>query len=549
MIEAFMNIRKAQASWKNRLLILSVIITSFFSILTPTATNAANPTPIPIPANRELFADGNFFANWQRTDFPVSELKASRSWYWGPKPSSIGVFEDYTESFGGKRLVQYFDKARMEINDALKPTVTNGLLVVELITGRLQKGDNTFEQRDGASIPIAGDPDNNWPTYAGLKRAYNSALGLPVGATVQLAYNKDGTSAFNTYVNDPQTKIAAIQNKLSIPAAFWTFLNRAGSVYKDGNYSDEVVSNWLFSTGYPIGEAYWTKVKVAGQLKDVMFQPFERRLLTYTPANPEGFKVEMGNVGSHYVSWRYNGKIPETPLSPALAMFAAPQPEWYLVTGDGINVRVGPGTTFSNPPATSTLPYLSTLYQGNRIQVLNKVKGEKLVGDNDVWFQFYKDPDMYVYSGYVQKMVLPDMPTPPRIYSGPWISVNLEKQMMAVYDGPRQVYRTLIASGRPNTADPANDHSTPKGTYKIDGSYRPATQTMENTTSDKAAPDYYKLDQIRDVSYFYQDYAIHGTYWHARFGTVPQSHGCVNATTYDASLIYQLKAGTTVDVF
>ncbi|MEZ4520625.1 MAG: hypothetical protein R3A46_03120 [Thermomicrobiales bacterium] len=35
-------------------------------------------------------------------------------------------------------------------------------------------------------------------------------------------------------------------------------------------------------------------------------QCFERRCLTYTPGNPEGFIVEAGNVGQHYYSWRYD---------------------------------------------------------------------------------------------------------------------------------------------------------------------------------------------------------------------------------------------------
>ena len=41
----------------------------------------------------------------------------------------------------------------------------------------------------------------------------------------------------------------------------------------------------------------------------VLVQPFERRVLTYTPSNAAGWHVEMGNVGRHYYSWRY-GKQP-----------------------------------------------------------------------------------------------------------------------------------------------------------------------------------------------------------------------------------------------
>jgi hypothetical protein len=34
-------------------------------------------------------------------------------------------------------------------------------------------------------------------------------------------------------------------------------------------------------------------------------QVFERRVLTYTPSNPDGWKVEAGNVGLQYYQWRY----------------------------------------------------------------------------------------------------------------------------------------------------------------------------------------------------------------------------------------------------
>src|SRR5205085_2221786 len=34
-------------------------------------------------------------------------------------------------------------------------------------------------------------------------------------------------------------------------------------------------------------------------------QLFERRVLTYNPANPPATQVEMGNVGRHYYNWRY----------------------------------------------------------------------------------------------------------------------------------------------------------------------------------------------------------------------------------------------------
>jgi hypothetical protein len=55
----------------------------------------------------------------------------------------------------------------------------------------------------------------------------------------------------------------------------------------------------------PISEPFWARVKVGGVEKEVLMQAFQRRVLTYTPSNPAGFQVEMGNVGQHYLRWRY----------------------------------------------------------------------------------------------------------------------------------------------------------------------------------------------------------------------------------------------------
>ncbi|MFW6074260.1 MAG: hypothetical protein ACOC9Y_01610 [Chloroflexota bacterium] len=79
--------------------------------------------------------------------------------------------EPYAEAPGGERTVQYFDKSRMEDNsyraDEAPWDVTNGLLVVELITGEMQVGDDDFEDRDPAEVNVAGDPDDpTGPTYA-----------------------------------------------------------------------------------------------------------------------------------------------------------------------------------------------------------------------------------------------------------------------------------------------------------------------------------------------------------------------------------------------
>lgn len=49
--------------------------------------------------------------------------------------------------------------------------VTNGLLAVELMTGKMQVGNSQFEGRYPASIPMASDTDDKEaPTYATFGR-------------------------------------------------------------------------------------------------------------------------------------------------------------------------------------------------------------------------------------------------------------------------------------------------------------------------------------------------------------------------------------------
>jgi hypothetical protein len=46
-------------------------------------------------------------------------------------------------------------------------------------------------------------------------------------------------------------------------------------------------------------------------MRDVLWQCFERRCLTFTPDNPAGWQVEAGIVGLHYYEWRYGTQRPD----------------------------------------------------------------------------------------------------------------------------------------------------------------------------------------------------------------------------------------------
>ena len=293
------------------------IVVTVVALLAPTAS-AANVQPAPLPPLQ---------ATWMRADQPVASGRANRTWLWGPQDTAYWRTESYIDSPGSQREVIYYDKARMEVTrpagDTSSPWyVTNGLLVIELMTGRMQTGDASFENRAPANVNVAGDPTpGNGPTYATLGQLRDAAP-APDGAALTTRIDAAGAMIDDTAMARygasaaQRVRVDGIDHQVASP--FWDFMNATGVVYDGGAYSEApLFLNPFYATGYPVTEAYWTTVAVAGTLRDVLLQCFERRCLTYTPDNPEGWKVEAGNVGLHYYRWRYGE---ERPAPPALSV-------------------------------------------------------------------------------------------------------------------------------------------------------------------------------------------------------------------------------------
>jgi hypothetical protein len=284
----------------------------------PPPTPTLNDAPPPFDG---FFATPEMYDVWARTDFPTQNPPPgmqARSWIWGPQPLSAGFYEPYREGEGGERLVQYFDKSRMEINQPDAPRnewyVTNGLLVVEMIEGKMQVGNNTFQQHTPAEQAVAGDPaqDNpDAPTYRSLQAVTRPASAHRApdrrGDVVTTVLNRSGTTRETPSMARYNVAISAYEQATghNIADVFTTFFAQEGMVLEQGNYVYEPVLDWLFVVGLPISEPYWARVKINGVEKDVLMQAFERRVLTYTPANKPQWRVEMGNVGQHYLRWRY----------------------------------------------------------------------------------------------------------------------------------------------------------------------------------------------------------------------------------------------------
>lgn len=112
-----------------------------------------------------------------------------------------------------------------------------------------------------------------------------------------------------------------------------------------------------------------------------------------------------------------------------------------------------------------------------------------------------------------------------------WIDVDLTKQLLVAYNGEQAVYTTLLSSGRPGNGD--ENFRTPPGNYRIISKH--VTTTMDG---DSASDGPYSIDDVPYVMFFFRSYALHGAFWHDRFGHV-KSHGCVNLAPLDARWLFR----------
>jgi hypothetical protein len=109
----------------------------------------------------------------------------------------------------------------------------------------------------------------------------------------------------------------------------------------------------------------------------------------------------------------------------------------------------------------------------------------------------------------------------------PWIHVDLSEQTLVLYRGKTPVFATLVSTG-------VEDHATPTGTFTIHK--KVITDTMADL-GPEAGDDRYRIEDVPWVQYFEGSIAVHGTFWHNRFG-LTRSHGCVNVSPRDAQRIF-----------
>ncbi|HET9494329.1 MAG TPA: cellulase family glycosylhydrolase, partial [Chloroflexia bacterium] len=400
-------------------------------ILAPLLVQQAGTGRAEAPA---AFASPLFEGLWARTDGPVASGAAQRSWLWGPSPGATRT-EQFASGGRRERLVQYFDKARMEVNAAVTDErspwrVTTGLLVSEMVEGRAQVGDNRYRTLAPAQQTVAGDPGvAQNPRYVDFEDVVGGEqpdrTGLPITT---------GLPGHRPLANKAPAGVIAAkyipETARNIPGVLWEYLNGIEREYAAGAPDGAEPLSWVYLMGYPITEAYWFDLRIGGKTYPALIQLYQRRVLTYVPAFTEVWRVQMGNVGQDYYQWRYtqasvspddNPADGLPPLLPAEGSFVGIQDASFTYRGQKVKLK---GTNYW----LSQAPFVGTWSEWNGPRVQMELEKAKQLSVNSVRVGIpydHKDSFDVVWGDDKEKLTV-----------SPWIKDQMTQflQIAASYD-------------------------------------------------------------------------------------------------------------------
>ena len=105
--------------------------------------------------------------------------------------------------------------------------------------------------------------------------------------------------------------------------------------------------------------------------------------------------------------------------------------------------------------------------------------------------------------------------------------MNLTTQQLIAYEGNLPVLRAPVSTGR-------DGFETAQGTFRV------YAKLLYDDMTGRLQGEEYDVRKVPYVMYFYQGYALHGTYWHDLFGTGTRaSHGCVNLPMDKAQWLWE----------
>lgn len=132
-------------------------------------------------------------------------------------------------------------------------------------------------------------------------------------------------------------------------------------------------------------------------------------------------------------------------------------------------------------------------------------------------------------SGFVEaKAIRRYIPADPLPDAGPddvWVDIEVSQQTLTLYRGTTPIFATLISSG-------TGTNPTPLGIYRME-----SKMALTDMRSKPGDDDSYHVEAVPWAMYFDGRFALHGAYWHNRFGN-RVSHGCVNLSPKDAKRVF-----------
>jgi hypothetical protein len=141
---------------------------------------------------------------------------------------------------------------------------------------------------------------------------------------------------------------------------------------------------------------------------------------------------------------------------------------------------------------------------------------------------------------YGMQPAFADMPpAPANLLSGPKrIEVSIDRQWLYAYQGDVLVLDMPVSTGK-------DGFNTPR----INGLGIYLKHRSQTLRGNQGGESWYQPD-VPGVMYYQRDIAIHGVYWHNRFGTGERhSHGCVGVAPHDALYLFDwAPVGTRVIV-
>ncbi len=129
----------------------------------------------------------------------------------------------------------------------------------------------------------------------------------------------------------------------------------------------------------------------------------------------------------------------------------------------------------------------------------------------------------------IEPLYAPFPPAPSDIYppAPKRIEVDLARQWLSAYQGDELILDAPVSSGK-------DGFETPTGAWRIYARYQQKTLSGSYNGESWHVPD------VPAVMFYWGGFAIHGVYWHDRFGTGERhSHGCVGVAPHDAHFLFQ----------